>query len=401
MNVSLFGVGDAGYRITNRLVEESKSSSSGYHIENSLIINTTEEVVEEMSEIPSDRHLLVGETHPDVHEHVPSEIESGFEHSPNEPSQSGGTTDPQDMTWSPGVGGDVDLAAEVAQENLPEIRRALDQVDETQANASMVIAGLGGGTGAGVGSVLVEELVAICEHPVYVLGVLPAATEPPSHARTAARALKTLVPIADSVFLVDNEAWRGEANAIVDRYDAINDMIASRITPIFSTGTKSSSIPSEVGIDSADVKRTLFVGGVTTIGQATFTLSSPEPGWIAKVKQLFRQRDFRQDEAVDASNIKHLVARAIDSTLTLPCERTSADRALLKISGPSNTISRKGFEISQQLLEDKSDTVEVLAGNTAKRDSSEITATVVLSNVTVSRPITALQNRARTTGDDE
>ncbi|EMA71017.1 Tubulin/FtsZ GTPase [Halorubrum distributum JCM 13916] len=293
-----------------------------------------------------------------------------------------------------GVGGDPDVGAQVATADRPEIRRALDRIDETEVAATLLVAGLGGGTGSGVGSVLLDELTSIYETPVYTLGVLPAATEPPQRALTAARGLQTLVPRADSVFLVDNEAWCQDGDTTTDCYSSINTMAVERLVSVFGVGEGATTPSSEIRIDPADITRTLDLGGVTTIGRATMPIDTETSGLLARVLRLLRRSPSGGATSVDASQIKTLISQALQSKLTLPCEITSADRVLLSLTGPPDTISRKGFETGRYLLEEETETVEVLAGDEPVQHSTELTATVVLSNVTSVPRIDQLQQRA-------
>ena len=97
---------------------------------------------------------------------------------------------------------------------------------------------------------------------------------------------------------------------------------------------------------------------------------------------------------MDAAKIKGLVRRAVNSRLTIPCEVSSADRALIVFAGPSSMISRKGIESAREWLEKEADTVEVLAGDDPREDSETLAAAVLLSNVTDAPRIKEIQNQA-------
>ena len=81
--------------------------------------------------------------------------------------------------------------------------------------------------------------------------------------------------------------------------------------------------------------------------------------------------------------------------MTLPCDISSADRALIQLSGPSNDLSRKGFESGRYWLEQETDTVEVLAGDEPHESSSKLTAAILLSNVTEVPRIDEMQEQLR------
>ncbi|WP_049984292.1 tubulin/FtsZ family protein [Halorubrum sp. BV1] len=395
MKLALIGVGDAGTRIVDRLVAAEAETGRWFTEGNVLAFNTAAHAFDETESIPDERQVLIGDTHPAVTQRVPDDTDgtdstaAGRDEADVSGAAGGSTAE------RPGVGGDPEVGADVATTDLPEIRRALDQIDETEVAATMVVAGLGGGTGSGVGSVIVEELQAVHESPVYALGVLPASTESDRRALTAARGIRTLVPLADAVFPVDNEAWRHGEDPVSDRYDAINDAIATRIVGLFGAGERDPTSPSEMRIDPADIRRTLDVGGIASIGRETVTIDTDSSGWIDRLLRLLGLADdTRGGHETDAATVKRLVQQALNSALTLPCDIGSTDRALLILSGPPSAISRKGFETGRYLLEEETGTVEVLAGDEPLPDAETITATVLFANVTSVPRIEELQARA-------
>ena len=73
------------------------------------------------------------------------------------------------------------MGAEVARTDIEEIRRAFDDVEIHDVDAIFVAAGLGGGTGSGAGPVVIDELNAMYDEPVYGLAVLPGEYEGGRH----------------------------------------------------------------------------------------------------------------------------------------------------------------------------------------------------------------------------
>ena len=385
MKLALFGVGNAGTRLLDQLIHAEDETGRNFTDGHVLAFNTASAAFEAATAIPEDRQVLIGDTHPEVtHELVSFDPDDDTTTEPDTPTDAD----------SAGVDGDPNLGATVASDELPEIRRSLDLVDDTEVDAAVVIAGLGGGTGAGVSSVLLEELQSVYEIPIYVLGVLPAASESDRRALTAARAVRTLVPLADAVLPVDNEAWRRNIDPLDEQYETINAEIATRFVSLFAAGEADPTSVSEMRIDPADVRRTLGVGGLASIGYATVELDTEDRGFLHRLKRLLGLVDEEPSGPTDAATVKQLVGRALGSKLTLPCEITSADRVLLILSGPPSAISRKGFETGRYLLEDETGTVEVLAGDEPMPDAGMITATVLLSNVTDVPRLSTIQERA-------
>jgi cell division GTPase FtsZ len=397
MKLAFVGVGDAGTRIVDRLVRAERASGRSVSDGNVLVFNTDDAAFEAATAVPDERRVLLGDTHPAVRRR-PDPAEAGGADGAETADGAGGADETEALASEIdpfGVGGDPDTGAAVAEAELPEIRRALDRIDETEVAGTMLVTGLGGGTGTGVGSVLLEELNSIYETPVYVLGALPAATEPDRRALTAARGIRTVVPLADAVFPVDNEAWR-RGDPVAERYDAINDAIAARVLALFGAGERDPESVSELRVDPADVTRTLEVGGVASIGHATHELTPDDAGVVTRLLRLLGIADAPESDGAeaDAATVKRLVRRALESTLTLPCSVDSADRVLVILSGPPDAVSRKGFETGRYLLEEETETVEVLAGDEPVPGATEVTATVVLSNVTDVPRIDEIQRRA-------
>src|SRR6056297_2779115 len=79
----------------------------------------------------------------------------------------------QDRVKGHGVGGDNELGAEIMQAEATEVMDNLDGRVTSKAEAVMIVAGLGGGTGSGGAPMLARELQRVYDIPIYVLGVLP------------------------------------------------------------------------------------------------------------------------------------------------------------------------------------------------------------------------------------
>lgn len=415
MKLGLLGVGGCGTRLVDQFVRAERRTGRSVTAGNVLAFHTESQPLSQTTALSSDQHVLLGDTHPavlrrDVNSSDPSTEQRDPSHGTQLPGEAAGTTGEQAVgSGNPrtrefdinkyGVGGDPDVGAQVAKADRPEIRRALDQIDETEATATLLVCGLGGGTGSGVGSVLLEELTDMYETAVYTLGVLPATTESNQRVVTAARGLRTLVPRADSTVLVDNDTWCDDRDAIADCYQSINSMAVERLLSIFGAGEADTTFESELRIDPADISRTLAVGGVTTIGRATIETNTESHGLLARILRLLGRSPASGSTSVSASRIKTLISRAVQSKLTLPCDITSVDRVLVILSGPPNTISRKGFETGRYLLEEETETVEVLAGDEPIQNTTTLTATVVLANVTSVPQIEQLQRRTVATQD--
>jgi cell division GTPase FtsZ len=357
MKLATIGVGNAGTKILDRMLEFEQETNRNL-CRHALAINTARTDLAKPDFIPEDRRVLIGDTHQEAKGH--------------------------------GVGGDVDVGADVAKTDIEEIRRAFDDVEIHDVDALFVSAGLGGGTGSGAGPVVINELQKMYDEPVYGLGVLPGEYEGGRPALNAARSLQSFVNGVDNFMAFDNDAWRARDQTIEEGYDEMNEELAKRIVTLLAAGEQDETDVAENAMDSSDIMRTLDTGGVSSIGYASSAVDS-QKGLLTRFKGNGEEFD---DEASDAAKIKGLVRRAVNSRLTIPGEVSSTDRALIVLSGPPETFARKGLESARQWIEQEADTVEVLAGDDPRHNADRLAAVVLLSNMTKTPRIDEIQNQA-------
>ncbi|WP_353634996.1 tubulin/FtsZ family protein [Halobacterium sp. NMX12-1] len=359
MELALVGVGETGSRIVDRILAVEAETERTFSHGNALVCEISQTVPDDLEMVADAQRFLIGDTHQAVDEQ--------------------GVDDP-------------DLAVDVTRNDLPEIRRAFDSLPIHDCDGILVVAGLGSATGSGAGSVLIEELQATYDEPVYALGVLPAESEGGQAAVNAGRALRSIVPAADSMLTFDRETWQPRLDDA--GHDEATQALAARVVTLFAAGELDSSTVAENAVDSSDMIRTLAPGGLSSIGHAATELESTPSGVLARLLSWLGVRDETEPQTTDAAKVKSLVRRAANSRLTLPCDIASAERALVVLSGPPQELSRRGFESARQWLEQETDTVEILAGDDPRTDSETLEAVVLFSNVTDVPRIDALQQQA-------
>ncbi|MFB6106064.1 MAG: tubulin/FtsZ family protein [Halobacteriaceae archaeon] len=357
MKLGTIGVGNAGSKIVDKMVEFETLTNRTLcrHV---LVINTARTDLSKPDHIPESRRVLIGDTHQKAKGH--------------------------------GVGGDVEVGAEVAQNDIDEIRRAFDDVDIHEVDAILVCASLGGGTGSGAGPVVIDELQKMYDEPVYALGVLPGKYEGGRPALNAARSLQSFVSSVDNFIVFDNDAWRSKNQTVGEGYERMNRELATRIVTLLGAGEYDEPTVAENAMDSSDIIRTLDTDGLSSIGYASTSVDRDDDGLLSR----FREDHETQNGSSAAAKINGLVRRAVNSRLTLPCEVSSADRALIVLSGPPDELSRKGLESAREWIENEVDTVEVLAGDDPREGATSLSAVVLLSNVTETPRIEAIQGQA-------
>jgi len=359
MKLATIGVGNAGSKILDRMLEFERQTDRSL-CRHALVINTARTDLAKPDHVPEDRRVLIGDTHQKAKGH--------------------------------GVGGDVDVGADVARQDIEEIRRAFDDVEIHEVDAILVTAGLGGGTGSGAGPVVIDELQEMYDEPVYGLGVLPGEYEGGRPALNAGRSLQSFVTKVDNFIAFDNDAWRARGQTIEEGYEEMNRELATRIVTLLAAGEYDGSTVAENAMDSSDIIRTLDTGGVSSIGYASTAVDAEEKGLLSNFRD--GEEPELEDGASDAAKINGIVRRAVNSRLTLPCGVDSAERALIVLSGPPSEFSRKGLESARQWLEGEADTVEVLAGDDPRPSTTGLAAVVLLSNVTDTPRIDAIQSQA-------
>lgn len=357
MKLATIGVGNAGSKLIDQMIEFEFETGRNL-CRHALVINTARTDLAKPQHLDENRRVLIGDTHQKARGH--------------------------------GVGGDAKIGAEVAKTDVDEIRRVFDDVEIHEVDAVLVAAGLGGGTGSGAAPVVIDELQKMYDEPVYGLGVLPGTYEGGRPALNAARSLQSFVNKVDNFIAFDNDAWRSRGQTIEQGYEEMNKELATRIVTLLAAGEVDESEVGENAMDSSDIMRTLDTGGVSSIGYASTDVTPAKAGLLAN----FKETEETQSESTDAAKIKGLVRRATNSRLTVPCDVSSADRALIVFAGPPEVISRKGVESAREWLEQEADTVDVLAGDDPRPNSSTLAAVVLLSNVTETPRISEIQDQA-------
>ncbi|WP_227131127.1 tubulin/FtsZ family protein [Halorubellus salinus] len=358
MKLALIGFGNAGSKIVDELLYHEHEQDLDY-VRAALAINSARTDLAKLDYVPPEQQLLIGQTH--------------------------------ERVKGQGVGADPELGAEVTRQDLHEVERALDEIPLYDVDAFLVAAGLGGGTGSGGAPVLASGLRAKFDEPVYGLGVLPSDEEGGRAAFNAARSFQSFVEGADNVLLFDNDAWRGNEDTVGAGYERTNREIATRLGTLFAAGNVGEEV-AENAMDASDIRRTLATGGVSTIAYAETGLS---PGTVESKGLLSRFKRNGATENVDsAQKVSGLVRQAIQSRLTCPADVSSVERSLIVVAGPSEEFSRKGLERARQWVEQQTDSMDVLAGDSPQPSAEGLSAVVVLSNPTDVERVDQLQGRA-------
>ncbi len=306
-----------------------------------------------------------------------------------------------------GVGTDNAAGARITMDEADSIISAIDRRGTHDVDAFMIVAGLGGGTGSGGTPVLVRQLKRIYHEPVYVLGILPAPEEGKLYSFNAARSLTTLIKEADNTFVFDNSAWKNEGESIKSAFSHLNDEVVRRFGVLFRAGEMGKAGVGEMVVDSSEIINTLRGGGISTVGYAIAAVTtdrskSTVSGIIGGIKSTLKKREATEEVLLGedrTAKIISLVRRAMLGRLTLPCDFSTAERALVLLAGPPDELDRKGIEKAKSWVEENIAGVEVRGGDYPV-SSNYVAAVVLLSTIGNAPRIRELTDIARETKED-
>ena len=363
MKLAVVGMGNAGSKVTDRLLEFEADTGRSL-VSSVLAINSASVDLARLSYVPSENRLLLGQTNQKVKGH--------------------------------GAGGDPDLGATVTRADMAEIERSMDGIPVHEIDGFLVVAGLGGGTGSGGAPVLARRLGEIYDEPVFGLGIIPGTDEGGRASLNAARSLQSFADATDNLIAFDNDAWRGTTDSLSAGYERTNWELARRIVTLLAAGEMDGSRISETAMDSSDIRRTLATGGISTVAYSEAPIEESTREQRSLLGRLSMNGDAGQSEGELATKVHGLVRKAVQSRLTCPAEVASAERSLIVISGPPEELSRKGLERSRKWLEEVTGSAETMAGDDPRDGAQALSAVVLLSNVTDVPRIDALQQQAVT-----
>jgi cell division GTPase FtsZ len=356
MKVLCFGVGRAGGRVLDALLEYERRAS-GEFVVDAVAHDTDSADLSELQAVPESNRTAFGVV-----------------------ETNGG-----------GVDGDADLAADLASENSQELLRSVDDAPTSTADAFLVFAGLGGGTGGGAAPVLVRELRRVYAQPIYGVGVLPAPEE--ACATTAARSLEALVDATDHVFAFDNAAWSRHGDELEEAYDSLNERFARDLGLLLGAGeVGDGSVVAESVIDASEIVNTLRGGGVATLGYADSQLPEPDDSGLSLRGLLGRGSSSSVDE-LDAINRITTHTREAMHRLSLSCDVASASRGLVVVDGPPEWLNRKAIEESRTWVEEQTESMEIRGGDAPRPNADSIGVFVLLGGVSKSERLDELGRR--------
>ncbi len=353
MKALVIGLGQAGGKVADSFLDEDRKSNVPHTFE-CIAVNTAVSDLMGLEVIPKEDRILLGETAVKGH----------------------------------GVGADNKKGAEIAKDEVEIILNRISHSNVSNIDAFFVIAGLGGGTGSGAAPVVAREIKRVFDEPVYGVGVLPAENEGDIYTLNAARSLKALLPSCDATITVDNGAFLRSGESVRQAYDRINAEIVKRLGIICRAGEiRSRKQTPEMVVDASEIINTLKGGAICSIGYASEMVK--RDGMLTR---LFRKKQY---EIGKASRILSVVKRAVKGRLLLPCEYSTANKALIIIAGPPGQLDRKGIEKAREWLEGTISGTEVRGGDYPLIKSNYVGCVVLLAGIANAPRIKGMLEKAK------
>jgi cell division GTPase FtsZ len=370
MRVFFIGFGQAGGKIVDMFIEHDKKL--GTNSFRGIAINTARTDLMGLKNIEMRDRILIGQT----------------------------------LVKGHGVGTDNVTGARVTADEIDSIITAVDIRGTHDVDAFVIVAGLGGGTGSGGAPVLARHLKRIYREPVYALGIIPAPEEGRLYSYNAARSLTTLVNETDNCFIFDNSAWKNEGESVKSAFHRLNTEVVRRFGVLFRAGEVTRMGVGEMVVDSSEIINTLRGGGITSVGYAISEVISKHTkkkrGIFGGIKDRFAKREANVEVLLGedkSAKMVALVRRAMLGRLTMPCDYSTAERALVLVAGPPNELDRKGVEKAKSWVEENIAGVEVRGGDYPV-DSEYVAAVVMLATVGNAPRIKELLDIAKETKED-
>jgi len=293
----------------------------------------------------------------------------------------------------------------------------LQSLDPGDIDALIICCGLGGSM-AGHAPSLIQRIKESMVEPVFGICTLPCSREGEVVAARAADQIDALLPVLDAMILFDNEIWYERMKddneperegseidlllsrvrpavpqpAIARKYIGVNRMIATRVGLLLRAGEVSEHPGAEIGevaLDAGEIVNTLRGMGLAAIGYARDTIPQIQPDLIRRLRPAGHSVQGGHERA---SRIVALGKKAVVEEMSVSCELTRADKALVLIAGPPHEMSMRGYMAIRHWIDRSIGGVEVRAGDYPVSSSRFVAVVVVLSGLTDIARVTELRS---------
>ncbi|MCQ1538696.1 hypothetical protein FTO68_06820 [Methanocalculus taiwanensis] len=373
MKALIIGLGGAGSRIADILHDHDRRSGTNSVL--AVAIDTDLFSIKELKHIPNTQRIV-----------LPT-----FENTDEE------------------IDGDVLDVAEMIQH--------IQQCNTVEIDAVIICSGLGGRHADAI-PLLVERIRDSFYEPVICVLTLPLRDEGKRISARAANQIDAIEPVVDGCIIFDNETWyrkiatellrlertkeTGNADemdnlpddgADIDderltraplnpreRNNLLNERIARRFGLLLRAGefVDGGRPIAEVVLDAGEVINTISGMGMVAIGYSTEMIPRQKFSIFNRLKKDYS--DFEEGH-LRASRVVELAKRAIYQEISVPCDLTSAGKALVLIAGPSEELSMKGFQNVRKWIDRSISGLEMRAGDYPVLSTKYVGVIIVLAGI--------------------
>ncbi|HJJ89728.1 MAG TPA: tubulin/FtsZ family protein [Methanocorpusculum sp.] len=352
MKALLIGLGGAGCRIVDTL--NMHDERSGVRSVQSFAFDADQKTISEIQTISTENRFVLTPIDP-VKEH--NEHGTDFE-----------------------VG---NLASCFQRDNIEEI------------DAVFICAGLGGRMAELVPNII-SQLNNTSPDPVFTILTLPGRNEGVKISARASYTLAKIRKVSQATILFDNETWfkRTEEEdsikkvdetkhkaTIYEMFPVLNEILARRVGLLLRAGefNHKGVEAAEVVLDAGEILNTLKGMDLVAIGYAIEKLPTV---WTNNVMKRIRVEKYLLEEnQARTSRIVELAKQAVYREVSIPCDLTSSEKALVLIAGPSDELSMKGFQTVRKWIDRSIKGLEMRAGDYPVTSTQYVGVIIVLAGL--------------------
>ena len=299
----------------------------------------------------------------------------------------------EEATQARGTQSDPFLGAEIMEQDLNAIQQQLDQIETRSADAFLIVAGLGGGTGAGGAPVLAKHLSRLYKQPVYGLGILPTVDEEGERTINAARALPPFVTEVDNLLLFDNDVWDLKDTPFWEAVNNINGEITRLFSTLFWTATPKLTLgpDGELTSDSdpdARLQSVLSQASASTVG-----VVSEDVGGDGLVSGLL-------GDDPDRVPPQQLAERVMDSRPSFAARLESIQNVFVQVRAPEDYYTVREINQFYQQIADATES-ENIHLSYQERDAQTVSACGLFCGLHDAPRVDEIQDVAEHIGEDQ
>jgi cell division GTPase FtsZ len=284
-----------------------------------------------------------------------------------------------------------------------EIINLLHNLDTGDKDAIILCTGAGG-TMAGVGVAILEKVRTTVVEPVFGLVTLPALIEGRRTSAKAAQDIDRLLPLVEGIIVFDNEkrsvhaaadnekpkptnqksrplAKKGPADDKRMIYRSMNADIARYLGLLLRAGEINEDGEIETGevvLDAGEILNTIRGMGFIAIGYAAAKTMDEK----FHIGSLFRRTGAQVESGhKKAERLVDLAKEAVYENISVPCDLTSAEKALILVAGPTQAISLKGLMTVRKWIDRSIAGMEMRSGDYPVKNTRYIAIIIVLSGL--------------------